>query len=65
MAWWEERFNKEPDYNYIVGVLLDIYARQKGVEVTHYEVVVRTEGNAPRVTETRTGRQSDERSKHA
>ena len=43
MEWWKKHFNKEPDYNYIVGVLLDIWARQKGVEITHYEVVVRPE----------------------
>lgn len=31
--WWEGKFDKEPDPDYILSVLVDIYERQNGVKV--------------------------------
>ena len=31
--WWEDHFNKQPDPDYILSVLIDIYERQHGVKV--------------------------------
>ena len=31
--WWEGKFDKKPDSDYILSVLIDIYERQHGVKV--------------------------------
>ena len=31
--WWEGKFDKKPDPDYILSVLIDIYERQNGVKV--------------------------------
>lgn len=32
--WWEGKFDKKPDQDYILSVLIDIYERQHGIQVT-------------------------------
>ena len=34
MEGWEKHFDKEPDPDYILSVLIDIFERQYGVKIT-------------------------------
>lgn len=31
--WWEDHFNKQPDPDYLLSVLIDIYERQYGCKL--------------------------------
>ena len=43
--WWEGKFDKKPDPDYIMSVLIDIFERKYGVKLTYSARRVKSENS--------------------